>query len=286
VGSISIVGIVINFIFNIISVLILALASFYTVEPQKHALVVFMGELVTVVKTPGLHWFPAMGRKIHYIPTSTQTLDIKKTTVVDKRGNPIVVAGVVTFQLIDTVKAAFDVMDYNRYLERQSFAVLKRVCSMYPYECKTGKSLQSEAGEVCRTMVSLLQQKADVCGARIISYELADLQYAPEIASQMLVRQQAEALVEARFTIVEGAVQIVSGAVEKLRDRGIGFTPNEQSRLVSNLLAVICGDSHVTPTFSISEGVGKDDDGASAEYNRVSLDILNRIAMNTTPASQ
>jgi len=142
-----------------------------------------------------------------------------------------------------------------------------------------------EAGEVCRTMVSLLQQKADVCGARIISYELADLQYAPEIAAQMLVRQQAEALVEARFTIVEGAVQIVSSAVEKLRDRGIGFTPHEQSRLVSNLLAVICGDSHVTPTFSISEGVGSDqDDGVSAEHNRLTLEMLQRIAVNTTPA--
>lgn len=91
-----------------------------------------------------------------------------------------------------------DVANYSKYLEKQSLAVLKRVCSMYPYECHTGKSLQSESAEVSQLMVRLLQEKADVAGARIISYELADLQYAPEIAPGMLVRQQAEALIQAR----------------------------------------------------------------------------------------
>lgn len=99
-----------------------------------------------------------------------------------------------------------DVKDYSNYLERQSLAVLKRVCSMYPYECRSGKSLQSESAEVSAIMVRLLQEKADVAGCRVVSYELADLQYAPEIAPGMLVRQQAEALVEARhstFTLIQ-----------------------------------------------------------------------------------
>jgi hypothetical protein len=98
------------------------------------------------------------------------------------------------------------VKDYSNYLERQSLAVLKRVCSMYPYECRSGKSLQSESAEVSAIMVRLLQEKADVAGCRVVSYELADLQYAPEIAPGMLVRQQAEALVEARhstFTLIQ-----------------------------------------------------------------------------------
>lgn len=93
-----------------------------------------------------------------------------------------------------------DVRGYADYLERQSLAVLKRVCSMYPYECKSGKSLQSESAEVSSIMVRLLQEKANVAGCRIVSYELADLQYAPEIAPGMLVRQQAEALVDARHS--------------------------------------------------------------------------------------
>jgi len=242
-----------------------------------------MGSLVDVVTAPGLHWFPGIGRTIKYIPTSTQTLDIKKTTVVDRNGNPIVVAGVVTFVLTDTVKAAFDVLDYNSYIEKQAFSVLKRVCSMYPYECKTGKSLQSETGEVCATMVSLLQEKSNVCGATVISYELTDLQYAPEIAAGMLVRQQAQALVEARFTIVEGAVNIVTDAIERLRDKGIAFRENEQGKLISTLLAVICGDAHVTPTFSISESVGGEDSGKDSESQEKMMALLTRIALNTTP---
>jgi len=146
VESVSIFGVIINLLFMIFILPILA--SFYTVSPQQHALIVFMGSLADVVTTPGWHWFPAIGRTIKYIPTSTQTLDIKKTTVVDRNGNPIVVAGVVTFVLTDTIKAAFDVLDYTSYMEKQALSVLKRVCSIYPYECKTGKSLQSESGEV------------------------------------------------------------------------------------------------------------------------------------------
>jgi len=153
---------------------------------------------------------------------------------------------------------------------------------MYPYECKTGKSLQSETGEVCRTMVSLLQERANACGATIIGYELTDLQYAPEIAAGMLVRQQAQALVEARFTIVEGAVNIVTDAVERLRDKGISLNEQAQTKLISTLLAVICGDAHVTPTFSISESVGADENPAG-DVQRQTMELLSRIALNTTP---
>jgi hypothetical protein len=279
----SIFGVIVNLILFVLLWFMPLFGIFFTVAPQQHALVVFWGRLVRVYKKPGLYYFWPFGRSVQYIPTSLQTLDIKKSTVVDRNGNPIVVAGVVTFQLIDTIKAAFDVIDYPHYLERQSLAVLKRVCSMYPYECKTGKSLQSESKEVSRLMVQLLQQKADLAGARIVSYELADLQYAPEIAAGMLVRQQAEALVEARHTIVDGAVQIVSGAVTKLGETGLHLQDREQSRLVSNLLAVICSDSHVTPTFSISESNNEEKAEESEEYKKAMLESLRRIIVNTTP---
>lgn len=280
--GISLFGIIFNLFMYPLFVFLPIFGTFFTLGPQQHALIVFWGRLVRVYTKPGIYFFPVFGRSTVTIPTSLQTLDIKKSTVVDKNGNPIVVAGVVTFQLVDTVKAAFDVIDYPHYLERQSLAVLKRVCSMYPYECKTGKSLQSESKEVSRLMVQLLQQKADLAGARIISYELADLQYAPEIAAGMLVRQQAEALVEARHTIVDGAVQIVTGAVHKLGETGIHLQDREQSRLISNLLAVICSDAHVTPTFSISEGKDETNEGDD-EYKKASLEALRRIMANTTP---
>ncbi len=145
-----------------------------------------------------------------------------------------------------------DVINYYNYIELQAVAVLKRVCSMYPYECRTGKSLQSESREVSALLVRLLQEKSEAAGARVISYELADLQYAPEIAPGMLVRQQAHALVEARHSmlshplpsavcfpkthtclspaIVEGAVSIVTSAVTKLSENGIHLNDTQQSR--------------------------------------------------------
>jgi len=107
-----------------------------------------------------------------------------------------------------------------------------------------------------KEMMAILQQKANIAGVSILGFDLTDLQYAPEIAQGMLVRQQAQALLDARKIIVEGATTIVTGAVQQLAQNGIKLDVRDQTRLVSNLLAVICSDSKVVPMFSISESVG------------------------------
>jgi len=162
---------------------------------------------------------------------------VKKTTVVDGNGNPIIISAVVTFRVVDTIRAAFAVDNVDQYLSVQALAILKKVASKYPYESKDGHSLHGEQNTVTKEMVALLQTKADICGTKIISFELCDLQYAPEIAQGMLVRQQADALLGARKIIVEGAVGIVTGAVQKLAENGIQLNDREQTRLTSNLLA-------------------------------------------------
>jgi len=283
IESPSFFAVLLNILFIILALFLPLLMGFFTVAPQEHGLVVLLGKLVSVKRKPGIYWSLPFGRTIIRIPTSTQTLDIKKSTVVDKNGNPIVVAGVVTFVLVDTLRAAFDVINYTHYLERQSLAALKRVCSMYPYEAKDGKSLQSEATEVSERMVAFLQSRADVAGAKIVSYELADLQYAPEIASGMLVRQQAQALVAARRTIVEGAVGIVTTAIDQLSEKGIKLGDREQSRLISNLLAVICSDTHVQPVFSLSDK--EDSTEHSDQFRQQMLSTLQQINYNTRPKS-
>jgi len=227
--------------------------SFFTVEPQEEVLVLFWGSLNQVYKKPGIHWFVAFGRTLLRISTKTRTFDVKKTTVVDGNGNPIIISAVVTFRVVDTIRAAFAVDNVDQYLSVQALAILKKVASKYPYESKDGHSLHGEQNTVAKEMVALLQTKADICGTKIISFELCDLQYAPEIAQGMLVRQQADALLGARKIIVEGAVGIVTGAVQKLAENGIQLNDREQTRLTSNLLAVICSDARVMPTFSISE---------------------------------
>eukprot|EP01090_Pellita_catalonica_P006466 TRINITY_DN16691_c0_g1_i1.p1 TRINITY_DN16691_c0_g1~~TRINITY_DN16691_c0_g1_i1.p1 ORF type:complete len:344 (+),score=50.47 TRINITY_DN16691_c0_g1_i1:49-1032(+) len=279
----GIMGILINFFVMVLTLFLGMLFGFYTVAPQQHVLIIFFGKLVKVQKNPGLHWYWPFGRSTIAVPICVQTLDIKKSTVVDQNGNPIVVAGVVTFNLVNTTKAALDVKSYEEFLSRQSLAVLKKSCSMYPYEARNGKSLQSESGEVSALMVRLLQRKADLAGANIISFELADLQYAPEIASGMLVRQQAQALVDARKVIVDGAVSIVMHAISNLSECGITLKTSEQSRLISNLLAVICSDAHVQPVLSLTEGVNEEDTAAQAESMHQMIGMLQKIAANTTP---
>jgi len=233
-------------------------SSFITINPQEEVLVLFWGKLNKVYKTPGIYWYNLIGRGIVRVSTKTQTIDIKKTTVVDANGNPIIVSGIVTFKIVDTIKSAFDIENANDYMNRQAMATLKKVCSKYPYEAKDGVSLQTEADQVSRKMVELLQEKANICGAKVLSYELADLQYAPEIAQGMLVRQQAQALLDARKVVVDGAVSIVTSAMHKLAETGVILNERDQARLVSNLLAVICSDARVQPQFSISENVDND----------------------------
>jgi len=255
------------------------LASFFVVYPQEEVLLMYWGKLCKIVKTPGFQSYDWFGRKLIRISTRIRNFDIKKTTVVDQNGNPIIVSAVVTYKIVDTVKAAFSVLNVNDYMERQAVACLKKVCSQYPYESKDGHSLQKESDTVSKQMRAQLQKKALLCGVSVISFELCDLQYAPEIAQGMLVRQQATALLDARKVIVDGAVGIVNNAIYKLAETGIKLSSQEQSRLVSNLLTVICSDARVQPTYSISDN---DKSSSNADLQEEILKALQQIRMNTT----
>jgi len=268
----SVVGIIFSFVLNLILLPLFLLplwASFFTVQPKEEVLILFWGKLNTVKRKPGIYWYSFIGRSMIKVSTRTQTIDIKKTTVVDLNGNPIIVSGIVTFQIIDTIKAAFDVQNVNDYLNKQALAVLKKVCSRYPYESKDGHSLQRESDNVSKEMIAILQRKANICGAKIMSFDLTDLQYAPEIAQGMLVRQQAQALLDARKVVVDGAVNIVTGAIAGLASNGVKLNDRDHARLVSNLLAVLCSESRVAPMFSISENSNESNEANAEAQNEL-----------------
>merc|ERR1740117_1684265 len=137
----------------------------------------------------------------------------------------------------------------NSFLEMQAAAVLKRVASQFPYEAAPGSpSLQSEGTLIAEELRRMLQEKVAVTGAFILSFELVDLSYAPEIAQVMLVRQQAEALVDARRCIVDAAVDMTTGALKKLRDSGEELDKSTCQAVTTNLLTVICSQTSATPT--------------------------------------
>jgi regulator of protease activity HflC (stomatin/prohibitin superfamily) len=162
------------------------------------------------------------------------------------------VSGVVTYQIVDARKAALDVPETKSYINTQGLAVMKKIASMYPYEAKEGEhSLKTEASRLRLQMIELLQDRVTPAGIQVVNFELTDLAYAPEIAQAMLIRQQAEAMVDARKIIVEGAVQISYGALAALSERGVKMSKEEESKMVTNLLVVICGDSKVQPQVNV-----------------------------------
>jgi regulator of protease activity HflC (stomatin/prohibitin superfamily) len=254
------------------------LLSIVIVHPQQERVILYWGKFQEVLTQPGLYFRSIWGRAISTVSLKRQTLELPRTTVADGNGNPIVIAAVVTYRTVDSKKVALDIEDAHGFVKTQAMAVLKQVASKYPYEAPSGHSLKAEAQTIGAEMVTLLQSKVEPCGTEVLAFELSDLSYAPEIAQSMLVRQQAQALVGARKIIVEGAVEIVYEAIQQLQAKGLGFEPAEQSRLVSNLLTVICGESKVQPTYPIHSG-----QDSQPQSNDKMYALLEQISRNTTP---
>ena len=269
---------ILTLVLSVIFFPITFLAGWVVVHPQEEKIILFWGKFSKVLTKPGLSFISPWGRKILKISVKQQTVDIAKTTVADGNGNPIIIGGVCTYKVTNPRMAALDIEEYHSFCKTQAMAVLKQVASQYPYESKDGHSLKSEAIEVGEEMVALLNKKVAPAGINIESYELEDLTYAPEIAQSMLVRQQAQALVDARKIIAEGAVEIVDEAVTMLDGRGYKLDDRSKSRLVSSLLVVICGEGKVQPTYSVKDGGDE-----SAENSAAMLEALEQIAKHTTP---
>jgi regulator of protease activity HflC (stomatin/prohibitin superfamily) len=242
-----------SFILAIVFLPITVLGSWLVVHPREEKIILFWGKQRALLKEQGLYFYMLWGRSVITISTKKQAIELHKTTVADKNGNPINIAAICTYQVKDSIKSAFNVENYDAYLRTQAIAVLKQISSKYPYESPDGHCLKSEAAIIGQEMVDVLQEKVESAGISVIAFELSDLSYAPEIAQAMLVRQQAQALVGARKIVVEGAVGIVHDAIQMLDESGIKVPENTKTRLIANLLVIICADSKVQPTYSIQE---------------------------------
>ena len=219
----------------------------------------------------GLVFINPCGLRLHFVSVNNRCNELASIKVADGSGNSLVVSGVVTYRVIDSARAALDMEHMEKYVQVQAHAVLKRVASRFPYVTYDGSpSLITEQAALGIQLQQLLQDKVTIAGVHIVSYELSDLAYAKEIgasrwfrstdahdsvlaASQMLVRQQAQAVIDARKTIVAGAVGIVADAMEGLKDRGLDAGTNEadKNRIVANLMVVLCGEQKPMPTFDM-----------------------------------
>ena len=172
--------------------------------------------------------------------------------IIDKKGNPIKISAIVNYRVKSIIRASLEVTNVHSYVVNAATAILKNIASQCAYETPDDSpSLKTHSVEIGARMVEALQDRVNVAGVLIVDMMLNELSYAPEIAAAMLQRQQAEALIDARTLIVQGAVEIAQNATQNLQQSGIAMTEEEKARMVSNLICVICGDSHVQPVVKL-----------------------------------
>ena len=218
----------------------------------------------------GLYFSNPWGRKVIKVSTQDMSLEVPRATVVEANGNPIEISAIVVYRVSDTRKAALDVQDVGVFIRNQATSVIKRVASQFPYESSDPAvpCLRKESEDVSRTMVSTLSVAVHAAGVEILSVRLNDLTYAPEIAQAMLMRQQAQAMVEARKTIVDGAVGMVRDALERLADAKLAISPSRQEEIIASLLVVLCSTERVQPTIQVGRGAVLDDSTAPPAPHR------------------
>ncbi len=229
------------------------LFGFIIVNPREEIVVLRFGKYVTTLRKQGICWIHPVGRALHRIPTRDMTHDIAVTTFLERNGNPIQISAIVVYRVDDSYKAALEVENYRKFIEDQASAVIKRVSSQFPYESADHSEpcLKLENEVVTNAFIHDLQDAVNAAGIRVLNVRLNDRR-TPEIAQAMLMRQQAMALIDARKTIVEGAVEIVKDAVHRLGNAELHMSDEQREQLISNLLVVICSGERAQPCFRCS----------------------------------
>ncbi len=232
---------------------ILLTPGFFFLNPNSSMVLVLFGDYRGSVKSSGFFWVnPFFSKK--KISLRARNFDSEKRKVNDKVGNPIQIGVILVWQVKDTYKAAFEVDNYENFVRIQSDAAVRALAGMYPYDNfdnEAEMTLRSGHGEVNAALEETLRNRLDIAGIYVIEARIGYLAYAPEIAGAMLRRQQATAVVAARFKIVEGAVSMVQMALEHLKKQNIiELDEEKKAAMVSNLMVVLCADKDVNPVIN------------------------------------
>jgi regulator of protease activity HflC (stomatin/prohibitin superfamily) len=234
--------------------LILLLPGLIIINPNDARVLVLFGKYVGSVKKDGFFWVNPLTTK-RKISLKARNLNGQQLKVNDLLGNPIEIAAVIVWQVKDTAKAAFAVEDYMQYVNIQSEAAVRHLANTFPYDTMeddhTGITLRDGADQVNKILEEELNNRLERAGIEIIEARISHLAYAPEIASAMLQRQQASAIISARKLIVEGAVGMVNLALKRLSEENIvKLDEDKKAAMVCNLLVVLCSERNVTPVVN------------------------------------
>jgi regulator of protease activity HflC (stomatin/prohibitin superfamily) len=228
---------------------LLLIKGFFTVAPNEANVLQLFGSYVGTAKTAGLRWAnPFYSKK--KLSLRVRNFESSHLKVNDADGNPIEIAAVVVWRVVETAEATFEVNDYENYVHVQSEAALRNAATSYPYDSHQDHiiSLRGSTSAVADHLKQEVQQRLQKAGVEVLEARISHLAYAPEIAAAMLQRQQAGAIIAARQRIVEGAVGMVEMALEMLSHKAIVQLDEERkAAMVSNLLVVLCGEKGAQP---------------------------------------
>ena len=233
-------------------VILLLFAGLFTISPNEARVLQLFGRYVGTVHDPGLRYANPFYTK-RRVSVRVRNFETERSKVNDTDGNPIEMAAVVVWKVVDTAVAAFEVDDYVNFVRVQSETAVRNLATQYPYDTEQDAqiSLRGDTEEIAARLKTEIQDRLVEAGVEVLEARITHLAYAPEIASAMLQRQQAGAIIAARSRIVEGAVSMVQMALDQLSDREIvELDQDRKAAMVSNLLVVLCGDKATQPVVS------------------------------------
>jgi regulator of protease activity HflC (stomatin/prohibitin superfamily) len=245
-SALRVVGII------VIAVVAVSYGGLFVVQPNEARVLILFGRYIGSVTEAGWWWCNPFAKK-QKLSLRVRNFQSERIKVNDASGNPIEIAAVIVWRITDTAKAMFDVDGYERFVTVQSETSLRHLAGEYPYDdYRTDRaSLRGNADEVRSTLEAELQERLELAGIEILETRLTHLAYAPEIAEVMLRRQQAEAVLAARRTMVLGAVGLVQMALAQLADSDLVELDTERkATMVSNLMVVLSGDHSPTPVIN------------------------------------
>jgi regulator of protease activity HflC (stomatin/prohibitin superfamily) len=236
-------------------VLFFLLKGIFIVNPNEAKVLLLFGKYAGTVRQAGMYWVNPFFEK-STVSLRIRNFESAKLKVNDHDGNPIEIAAIVVWKVVDSAEATFEVEDYDDYVRVQSESAVRNLATLHPYDAhQEGQlSLRGNIHEVAEQLKKEIQERVSKAGVDIAESRISHLAYSPEIAAAMLRRQQASAIIAARQKIVEGAVSMVDMALNQLEDRKIVMMDQEaKARMVSNLMVVLCSEHNAQPVLNMGE---------------------------------
>lgn len=250
----TVLGIVLGVILILIA--LVGASSLTIIAPNEAKALTFFGQYIGTIRSAGLFMTVPLTNK-QSVSLRVRNFNSSLLKVNDLRGNPVEIAAVIVFKVVDTSKALFDVDDYEQFVEIQSESAIRHVASEFPYDSFNDTetlTLRSNPTEVSTKLTEELQSRLQIAGVQVMETRLTHLAYATEIASAMLQRQQSAAILSARKIIVEGAVSITEDAIAKLeKDTNLQLSDDRKLQLINNVMVTIISERGTQPVINTNQ---------------------------------